>query len=223
MITCFALFALTYSTSAQTPKSFKGIITYSMSYSGGDAATIAQQPKISTTYVMDNKKKSCVSVGEASLSSITDGDKKEVIILFEQPGFKGYFKMDKAEIDADMTDKGTIEIKYLDETRTIAGYSCKKALCINKKTDGKSDTTVVFYTEDLGGDATNFGDNQLNGLKGFPLEIVSTEHGIKVTVTATEIKKGKVKDTDFLIPADFTELTGEMRTQLKTMITGGGE
>jgi GLPGLI family protein len=220
---CFAFIAMNMVIHAQTAKSFKGILTETLSYSGEvDAATLAQLPKTSTTYIMNNKKKSHVDYGQAVIDVITDGDKKEIIVLFEQMGMKGYIKMDKNELDAAKDDKGKTEIKYLDETKTIAGYSCKKALCINAQEE-TSDTTTVFYTEELGGEALNFGDNQYEGLKGFPMEVQTKQGSIRITATITEVKKGKVKDTDFLIPADFTEVTGEMRNALKSMFTGGEE
>lgn len=219
-ILLIAAFALQSTANAQS-KSFKGIITYSLTYGGKvDPATVATQPKVRTASILGNKQKNSIDLSGVVISIITDGDKKEMLILLQQMGMNAYMKMEKAEIDEMMAEGGKIEITYLDETKTIAGYTCKKAVCINKKADGSADTTTVFYTEELGGEALHYGDNQFTGLKGYPLESVSTQEGMIITATATEIKKGKVKDTDFLLPADFVEFPAEARDQIKAMIFG---
>ncbi len=54
-------------------------------------------------------------------------------------------------------------IEYLDETKTIAGYTCKKA--IMKDESGQLSMTA-YYTEKI----NNQAEKKFAGLKGFPLQ-----------------------------------------------------
>jgi GLPGLI family protein len=223
IIVITAAAALSFNSVAQTPKPFRGIVTYNITYSGNiDAATLANQLKMVTVSIYDNKQKLTISMAGVGLDLIYDGDKKESIVLIDQMGQKMYYKMLKEEIEADMTEKGTYEIKYLDESKTIAGYNCKKALYISTDSEGEKDTSIAYYTQELGGEALNYGTS-FHGLKGFPLEYIAKEKDITSTFTATEVKKGKVKDTQFMLPADYIELPAELKEQIKAGLNGGEE
>jgi len=216
-----AVVSMNCTLSAQNPKSFKGVVTFTISYSGNiDAATIAQQPKMLTVMVMDNKQKTSMTFGPVYIDVITDGDKKETITLIDMMGEKKYYKALQAETESELAEKGTPEIIYTEETKTIAGYTCKKAKYITKDSDGNTDTLMVYFTPDLGSEASNFGST-FHGLKGFPMEYVVDQNEIITTISATEVKKGKVKDTDFLIPTDYVEMTPEEKAQMKAALKGG--
>lgn len=213
LIALVLLVATSYTTNAQ--KKFRGTINYTMSYAGTiDAATAAQMPKTVVVSVYDNLQKMTLSMGAFNLDIITNGDSKTVTTLMDIMGQKKYYKMTTEEIEAKIAENPVPEIKYSEETKTIAGYVCKKAEYIQKDDEGNSSSATVYYTEELGGAALNYG-GEFNNLKGVPLEYISTDpDGIISTVTATEVKKGKVKDTDFLIPTDYTELTPEEKKEI---------
>jgi GLPGLI family protein len=214
------IIAFASTSQAQTEKSFKGIVTFSRSYTGNiDAATMAQMPKLMTISVLGNLQKLEIASGPYTMDFISNGDKKESLVLIDAMGQKMYYKSDQAEIESDYTKNGTPEITYSDETKTIAGYSCKKAEYITKDADGNEQKVVVYYTEELGGEALNYGTS-FQGLKGFPLEYVGTEREITITSSATEVKKGKVKDTDFMVPTDYVECTPDIKAQMKAAFNG---
>ncbi len=212
-----------FSINASAQKKFKGVINYTIAYSGTiDAATAAQQPKLMVLSIYENLQKMNIPLGPVNIDIITNGDAKTQVTLLDIMGDKKYYKMTSEEIEAKIKEKPAPEIKYSDETKTIAGYVCKKAEYIEKDEDGKVSNAVIYYTEELGGEALNYG-GQFNKLKGVPLEyVVTTADGIITTFSATEVKKGKVKDTDFLIPSDYVELTAEEKAQMMKQM-GGGE
>lgn len=216
-VLCFTLVVITLTANAQ---GFKGIITYSMSYSGNvDAATIAQQPKVMTVSIMGNLAKMNLLLGPVTLDVITNGDKKETTTMIDMMGEKKYFKSTTTEIEEESTKNGAPVIRYLEETKVIAGYTCKKAEYVTKDEDDKETVTTVYYSEELGSELTNFGST-FHGLKGFPMEYVITQGEIITTFAVTEVKKGKVKDTDFGIPSDYVELTAEEKAQMKAAFSG---
>lgn len=203
---------------AQKTKPFKGIVTYSISYSGDiDAMTLAQMPKVMTLKIIGKMSRMQRSSGPGGFEIITNGEKKEVIYLIDMMEDKIYFKLLTAEIDEIVNKSGIYEIKYLEETKLIAGYTCHKAEYYTKSEDGDEQTTVVYYSEELGGEELNYG-GQFHGLKGLPLAWETTQDGITEVVEANLVKKGKVKSTDFMIPVDYRELTEDEKAALKEMM-----
>ena len=213
------LFACSITVNAQ--KKFKGVINYTISYSGTiDAATAAQQPKVMVLSIYENLSKMNLPLGPVNIDVVTNGDAKTTITMLDIMGEKKYFKMSTEDIEKKVAEKPAPEIKYLEDTKTVAGYVCKKAEYTEKEDDGTTSTATVYYTEELGGDALNYG-GQFNKLKGVPMEyVITTKDGIVTTFAATEVKKGKVKDTDFLIPSDYVEMTPEEKTQMMQQFEG---
>ena len=205
-------------------KKFRGTVTLQLSYTGDvDAATIAQLPKTKTLLVYDNKTKEQTNYGPVLIEQITDGDNKTFVLLIDQMGDKKYLKLTKEELDKiNAEGKKDVQITYSDETKTIAGYTCKKATATYKDKDDNTVSIVVYYSEELGNESMNF-NGEFKGLKGLPMEYEITEGDMKIKVTATEVKKGKVKDTDMMIPADYVEYTAEEKQQVMQMLMGGGE
>lgn len=218
------LIAFSSSTFAQKGKPFKGLITYSISYTGLEPAQAAQQPKLMELYVFGDKSKMVLNLGPASFMVINDGEKTEKITLIDQGGEnKIYFKTTKDEIEKEIKDGPKPTIKYIEETKVIAGYTCKKAEYTVKEEDKETPTTAtVWYTEEIGSEKLNYG-GEFTGLKGMALEYEMKQGEITTKFSATEVKKGKVKDTDFLVPAEFKELSGEEKQQMMDALKGKGE
>jgi hypothetical protein len=192
-------------------KLFRGTIRFQFTYLGNlDPAMLAQLPKFHTQLIYDNKSKEVPEYGSVQ---ITDGDNKTVIILQDQMGDKKYVKLNEAELKEMNELKHGEKIEYIDSTKTIAGYLCKKALFSYTDDEGKLVSNTIFYSEELGNEKINFG-GEYEGLKGLPMEYQLNFGEISIKVTAIEVKKGKVKDTDFLIPSEFVEMTPEEKARI---------
>ena len=111
-------------------------------------------------------------------------------------------------------------IVYVDESKKIAGYDCKKALIISTRATGKADTTTVWYCpgfklqglSSVGGNLAGFGSfspqSGLNGMKnlnGFPMQFQTTmSRGRTITVQVTKLVIDKdIADKEFEIPKDI--------------------
>jgi len=221
------LVAISSSSFAQKKaKPFKGIITYDMKYSGEglEPAQIAQMPKESTVKIYENL--TLTEQGPATV--ITNGDLKKVstVIDLSSYGMKKYLIVQKQE-EIEKENKGTI-IKYLDETKEILGYKVKKAeITSAPKEDEEGAGTAkitVYYTEELGSELVNFGNQMFHGLNGVALEYEAVTPKITIKGVAKVVEKGKVKETEFLIPTGCTETTMEaFQEEMKAMQGGGGE
>jgi hypothetical protein len=204
---------------AQKTKPFIGILNIAISYDGTwDAATLAQQPKEMTITIANNKSKTEMLAGGASIITIVNGSNLTQTLLINAMGMKFYVKTTKEDIEKDLAEKENEPvINYLPETKTIAGLTAKKAEYITTDEFGDSTTTIIYYSEEVGNENLNYG-GQFHGLKGFPLEyIVETEQGKITFLTVTIQKKKKLNDTLFLIPSDYEEMS---RETLKGMFGG---
>lgn len=215
----FALIlGLSFSADAQkkSKKPLKALVTYTISYEGDwDPATLAQQPTEQTVKILGKRSRTEILAGGANIYIINNGVDSSVIMLLDisSMGMKFYMKTDKEKLLAEMEDEPAI--KYLDETKTIAGLECKKAEYVTKDEYGDEVITVVYYNESLGDASMNFGGT-FNGLAGFPMEYaVEAEQGqVIYTVTSVATKKTKIKDVIFMIPTDYEELDEEKAKQL---------
>lgn len=202
-------------------KDFSGTIEFALTYQGVDPAQEAQMPKVLTMMFSGNKSKTILDAGMYAMHTITDGDNEMVLIYLDFMGQKMAYKQTKAQIDSSKANAVDPTVKLYEETKVIAGMTCKKAEIITKDEETlEEQVTTVWYTDELGiPDKANFA-SQTKGINGFPLETITKSGEMTQTMTATSIKKGKVKATDFLLPSDAKEMTLD---EFKAMFGGGGD
>lgn len=227
LITLMLLVFLTISNTSNAQKSkFKGIVTFEIKYSGKDLtpAQEAQLPKEEVVKIYENKTMQEQKQGPVTITQVTNGDEGSKTVMLDLMSVmqkKVYIKVTKAEIAQKLAEsKVKPVIKYFEETKDIAGYKAKKAEYAYKAEDSEDSTKItIWYCEELGGEDINYGD-EFTGLKGFALEYELPSTKISKKVTVKSIVKGKVKETEFLIPTDYTQITQE---ELQSMMGGGGE
>lgn len=203
-------------------KPFNGTITYGISYPDSklDPAALSAQPTETKVIVVGNKSKSeMVIQGMVYITSITNGDTRSSTTLIDAGGQKIYYKLTEEEIKAQSDEEGEPVTAFLEETKEIAGYTCNKATVTTKDSYGDSQTITVFYSPALGGKELNF-DGSFRDIPGLPLYYEIKQGEQLIVFEAKEIKKGKFKETEFLIPDDFRELTAEEKQQLMDAMKG---
>ncbi len=124
-----------------------------------------------------------------------------------------------------------VAVKYLEESKKIAGYNCKKALIITDKLISK-DTLAVWYTPDVKfpnvsstGGTSGFGNmggtinNGFDKVDGFVMMYErNMPRGRKMEVKVTKIETDKeVAEKEFEIPKDI-----EIKPMKDMMGQGGG-
>lgn len=195
--------------SQKSNKSFSGVVTYTINYEGDwDPVTVSQSPKSYKVIVKDPKiKKEFVMPGQTISTVINTADSSSILLISTMGG-SFYIKLTK-ENSMELIDHDKMpEVKYLEEVKEIAGYTCKKAEYIVIDEYGDKNTTIVYYTNEISNSGSNFGQ-ELHGLNGFPMEYtITTEQGT-MTASVSSVKKSKVKDTDFLIPSNYEEISFE--------------
>jgi len=214
---------VSFSVNAQKKvKPFAGIIRYEVSVEGDfDAQTKAQLPTEAVVYVKDGKFRTdqvspMYTIGQVVLE---DGS---AIILIEAMGQKMASKQSKEELEkakAEAKESGAISdkepvVKITDETKTIAGYKCKKA----EITDENGETMEVFFTDEIVLPESYTENSPIKGINGMLMEYTTTANGMTSTMKAKEVKKGGVNASMFMITDDYTEVPWEQFIQM----LGGG-
>lgn len=207
-----------------TDAGFEGKIVYEINVEGGNMPPEAMAMFAGselTVYVKGSRSRSDVNMGMQNTTTISDSKTNTSVMLMDMMGYKYQIKSDpkKEEKAPDVT------VKETSDTKTIAGFKCKRAEMTLKDEAGTPMTSNVWFTEEIsnymGASARN---SQFKAIKGMPLEYeMSAERGMKMKMSATSISKESVPDSKFEIPAGYKETTMEdMQKDLMKMMQGGG-
>lgn len=189
---------------------FEGTITYQMVYenlSPQIKPMAGMLPKSSTVNVKGELSKTTTpNAMGGEINVIINSATGETLTLMDLVGQKYATKMTPENIK----DEDKPEIEYTEETKEILGYMCKKAIAIDKK----GNEIEVYYTEEIDVKVSS----SVDGIKGFPMQVIINQNMFTMTQTVTDIKKGKVKKIKMDVPSDFTLKTIE---ELQKMGAGG--
>ena len=181
----------------------EGTITYAMTLEGlppEQAAMIGD---------MENKVtfKNANSLQEMSSMMFTNqtlSNDKGVVMLIEQMGNKIAVKQTKEEMEKDeakQKDKPTDpKMEYTSETKTIAGYECKKVIVTIVGKDKKEEKIDIWYSdkfENYNKEGKGQGMSFMKGLKGMPFEFAGGQGGMKFKMVAKEVSIEPVADSKF--------------------------
>ena len=125
-------------------KTFEGVITYKISYpdSKFTERQLAMFPKLMTVSVKGTKSKTEMSTGMGNQTEIIDYAEKTKIALLDMMGQKYAIKQTTEEIQKEMSKEPAGKVEITSETKTIAGYTCKKAI-LTTEADGEKTTYDV--------------------------------------------------------------------------------
>jgi len=210
---------------------------------GGDGETKT------TTWLKNDLVKTFSESEMGRTTLIRDNSKKITTTIMEMMGRKNGFYATDAEqeemrkrVDSMMQGRNPnatsgrqaeYNVEYVNESKKIAGYDCKKALIIATRGNGRKDTTQVWYCPDFklqgipstggsfggfGGFTSQTGSNGMDKLDGFPMKYErNMGRGRTMTVEVTKLVTDKeISDKEFEIPKDI-----EVKP-MKDMQNGGG-
>jgi GLPGLI family protein len=194
---------------------FSGVITYEITYPGSelDPATAGQLPTAMTIYVSPEKRKQTMTTSMMTQSTIVDNKEKKMVMLLDVMGQKMAIRSSQEEISKKIEEKGKPKIKVTEETKEIAGYKCRKA---EVTADDSETPGIYWFTDEINGDYSNW-EQGMDEIKGMLMEYQVTTNNITMKMTAKTIEKKKVKDTEFMVPSDYKEMTAD---ELKKLMGG---
>jgi GLPGLI family protein len=148
-----------------------------------------------TVYIKGSMSRSEMVSALASFTTIHDAATGTSVILQEVSGQKLLIRM-SAENWKDKNKKYEgITFTNTGETKTIAGYSCVKALA--KMVDGA--TFTVFYTKEIMPENIEY-NYQFKNLEGLPLEYELTQGSLTIKYTVSKINLNPIAASKFEIP-----------------------
>lgn len=153
-------------------------------------------------YFQKDKSRTEMNMGVMKTTVIINPAATNSIMLMDMMGSKFAVPMEKEELKND-SPKPTI--KLINETKTILGYTCKKAvIAISEGIDA-----IYWYTDEL--KVNTFGQKSFNeAVPGFPLEFSQFQGGLDMKLTATVVEKSvDQKKFDVTVPEGYTIKTLE--------------
>ena len=118
--------------------------------------------------------------------------------------------MTKSDIDkqlAKMDAKQKPKIKITDETRQIAGYTCRKANVTLIDKDAKESNFDVWFTKDIAAPNSMKSGLYLEMIDGFLMEFQTTMNSLTMKMSCRFAEETLVPDSLFNIPAGYTVTT----------------
>jgi hypothetical protein len=106
--------------------------------------------------------------------------------------------------DTSNTSSFNERITYIDQSKNIAGYSCKKAI-LNTYDSHKEEANTIelFYTDQIIG----VYDLKFQNIRGTPLKYTVKSNGMTITYTAITVSTNIQNNYMFEIPKDFNILS----------------
>jgi hypothetical protein len=201
-----ALFVCSFGAFAQ----FEGTVVFgiTMPDMGGEnsAMMAAMMPTECTLEVGKVKTRMEMKMGMGMQTvTIVDKKTKEIVSLMDMMGNKMAIVMNENDVSK---EKSAVKLKTLDagDKLEIAGYSCKHAIY-----EDKSGTKLdVYYTDAFGKESySGSASNPYKEIEGLMLKHTIVQKGMKMTMTAKSVSKGKIDDTKFVIPEGYKRMTQE--------------
>lgn len=191
-------------------KTFEGEITFKIEYedlSEQMAPYKSMLPKGSVVFVKETISKVVTPNGMGGETVvISNSETGDILTLMNQMGNKIAMKTNSKEA----IDEADFKVDYIDESKEILGYKCKKAVVTSP--DGNE--VEMFYTEELENIKLNANTAKV---KGFPMQIIMSQEMFTMVQTVDKIDKKKVKKIKMDIPSDYVLKTME---ELKKMSGG---
>jgi GLPGLI family protein len=201
------LLLVSFSTNAQLTE---GHFTYSIEMKSDNPdmqmAIGMMQGSSMDLYVMGAKTRVDMKMGTMmEISTITDQSDKVLMLMGGMLG-KNAIVTTISELEKNKADYTEPTLTLIDETKTINGFICKKALL----TDADGNESLFWYTEDIV--VSKKGQSYLNAnVPGFPLEYSININGMTMSLNIKDIvkklDKNQKKNFEIKIPEGYQEMT----------------
>ena len=210
ILTLFILASVTFSLKAQLTE---GHFTYTIEATSENPdmqmVTGMMQGSTLDIHFKDKITRSEMKMGSMmNIVTVSNENSGEILLLMSGMIGKNAILMTAEEIEALSKDKPIMDVELLDETKTIEGYLCKKAV-LSDENGGES---IFWYTEEI--EISKVGQTYMNEeVPGFPMQYDINNNGLKMTMTVSKFEKNLAKNTKSLfemeIPEGYKTLTLE--------------
>ncbi len=193
------------SSSSASSSNFEGVLTYEVKAGAGLPPEVSNMlaSMVMNTYIKgDLSRTEEAMAGNANIVIADSKKPDDPIMLISMFGHKYAVKRNDSMKKAEAANIPKIE--YIDSSKQIAGYNCKKArITMNVAKQGTS-ISDVYYTTDL-----PYADpqGQFKGLKGMPMEFSVSMSGLNLVFSVKTVEKKSLADSLFTIPSDYKQVS----------------
>lgn len=192
----------------------EGTIVYNMEIRPGNGTSLQNglvTGASNTVYVKGNNSRVDMISSLGNETTIHDAKLGNAVILKEFSGQKLMIRLNHENWITKNSSYNNIKFDLLDETKKIAGYSCRKALA--KMTDGK--TFIVYYTTELTVANKEYNPTFTN-LPGLAMEYEIESGNMIFRFTVSKISLEPVQISKFDFPrAGYRVMTYEENMQMR--------
>ena len=200
----------------------KGYISYNVAVDSDQPAAMFFAMGTSLELAFKGEKTKVIAkVGTNTVKITADNSISKAISLMDVLNDKKAVKMtekDFAEAKKGLADLKSNPKKFTEETKTIAGYTCKKVLM----KDTKSGTNIIIYVTNKIKPEGEMAQELFNQFKGFPLGIMARNQGTTVRITAKKVSTAAPSDSVFsmAVPEGYKLTTVK---ELENTVKQGGQ
>ncbi|MCZ4410167.1 hypothetical protein O3Q51_15190 [Cryomorphaceae bacterium 1068] len=204
MIKLYSFFLLIFALPLSSFSQFEGLVVYEVAYEATEEAKkemLSMLPKKSVLYVKDKRSlfEQEVAGGGRQAFFIDAGKGSGVLVMqFLGQGYK--VEMSQEEMES-LKKAKELEVLTTDEKKTIAGYTCARALAISD-----TDTLELFYSIELESESRT---PPFTKVKGIPLKYELIRGGVKMIYTAVEVKETTIDEAVFNTAPDLKSMDFE--------------
>jgi len=186
--------SIDYKIEIESPEAMAGVLAF------GAGAKVSFKGNLSKLTAM-------LMGGAVNMDMVANNKSKKGVTLLNMMGQKKAVQMlkdDFTKVESNKIDDRNI--KYTKETKSIAGYVCRKAIT----KDPESGTEMVLYLCDkIKPKSEGVMQNILGALNGFPLgvEIQQGEHKVRVTATSVNNTVPSKSMFDMKIPEGYQKVS----------------
>ena len=198
-------------------KDFSGVIIYNITYDEAnmDPQMVAMMPKTLKMMIKEGKVRTEMSMGMGKNINIFDSETMSGVALMDMMGQKFAIEMNTADIEKKLEEGPDVKVEKFDETKDIAGYTCKRAVVKVLKTNGETEYELeVYYTDELGSGGINLDNPMFKDIDGVMLEYRIKEDNIDMKLTAISVDQKKISDSEFETPEGFKKVSQEELQQM---------
>ncbi len=190
----------------------EGKLVFDITYPDADldANTLAMMPTESTIYFKGQMSRAEIKMQMGNTVAITDGKEGVTTTLMDMMGNKMAIKFTKEDIEKEKKKNGNEkpDVKITDETKTIAGYLCKKAVITTKNSNDKTTTMNIWFTKDIAApNSMRSGASNYEGLDGFMMEFETKMNSLTMKMTCRSAEQTTVENSMFVIPEGYKTMT----------------
>ena len=189
---------------------FTGTVIYDVKAEGDlPEQAKAMMPKEMIIKIAADKQSSFFKSDMMAIKMISDALKQESYNMMSMMGQKVVIISTAKQLSDLKKKEGiTTSFKTTNETKTIAGYLCKKVFMTVISKDGKEVYMDGYFTDDI--DVSRFMYlNTFPEFKGFPLEFTMNVGPVSLRCVARNLKKEDIPASEFVIPSDYQPTTME--------------